>query len=189
MSQRAHSPSPPSTTRKIRIHSLFLHTWLPWLLPKVNYVYRTGPLTSSMSALMELETKPALTSHTQTSQPTASSTTQTKKTLNPLYQWFHVLIPPFNHLVECMQQFPSQTMSKLTAPLSPPSPKSGIPSITMKNMSATLKRSFESLEPCNTKARPAKMTRWQLLLHDSTKSGDWTWNLPLAHHLPLTSPM
>ena len=47
----------------------------------------------------------------------------------------------------------------------------------------------ELLKHCDTKASPVKMIRWQLLLHDSTKSGDWTQNIPLTCHLLIMSPM
>ena len=110
-----------------------------------------------------------------------------QETLRPPHQKFHVLIPPFNHLAEWVWWSPSQTTLMLTTPSSPPLPKSTTPSITVKSMLATLKRSSESLELCDTEAHPVKMMKQQLLLHNLTKSDNWNLNLPLAHHLPITS--
>ena len=179
----------PSAMTKIRIHSPFLHAQLPQLLPKVIYVYRTRPHTLSMSPPTELAMKLESPSLTQMSPLTASSMTPTKKTSHPRYQRFHVLVPLFNHLAECMQQFPSQMILKQIKPSLLQSPKFETLSTKTKSTLATLKRLFGLLEPCDTEACPAEMTRWQLLLRDSTKSSDWTQSLPLVHHLPITSPM
>lgn len=52
----------------------------------------------------------------------------------PLYQKFHILVPPpFDHLAEYMWQFPSQMTSKLTTLLSLLSPESETPSTMMKS--------------------------------------------------------
>ena len=111
-----------------------------------------------------------------------------QENIDPPYQRLHVLVPLFDHLAEYTWQFPSQMTLKLTALLFLLSPESETLSTTMKSTSPTLKRSSELLGPCDTEVYPVKMMRQQLLLHDSTKSGDWTLNLlPLSH--PISSPM
>ena len=94
-------PTTPPSSKKIRLHSPFLHARLPQMLPKVQYAYkskkprsRSELPDSSGSVKMDLRTSPVSVSHTQTSPPLVSSTTPTKKTYHPQQQ-FHVLIPPF----------------------------------------------------------------------------------------------
>ena len=166
------SPNSPSEMKKIRIHSPYFNTCLPQFWSKNNFAYKTGLWASSVSLMTEPAMKPGSPYLTQMKLPTTSSTAPTKRISCPPYQKFHVLIPLFNHLAECVQQFPSQTTSALIAPSSLPLPESVILLTMVKSMSATLKRSSELLMPCNTEAHPGKMTKQQLLLHDSTKSGD-----------------
>ena len=82
-------PTTPLPSKKIQIHSPFLHTRLPQMLPLVQYAQQSPPLLHST----ESETK---TSLTQKNLPPANSMTQTKKMYRrqslpqPL-----VLVPPF----------------------------------------------------------------------------------------------
>ena len=173
---------------KIQINSPYCHTCLPQFQSKINYAYKTGPCASSMSPLTEPAMKWESPSHIQTSPQTTSTTTPTKRTYHPPYQKFHVLIPLFIHLAECMWQSHLQTTLALTKPSSLPSLVSETQSTMVRSTLATLKRSSELLKHCDTEACPAKMTRWQLLLCNSTKFSNWNLNLQLAHHLPITSP-
>ena len=69
------SQNSSSETKKIRVHSPFLHVRLPQMLSLVQYVYRSHHFTLSKS-----ETKSSLI---PTSPPPVSSMTQTKKTSHP----------------------------------------------------------------------------------------------------------
>ena len=62
----------PPPSRKIQIHSPFLHARLPQMLPLVQYARRSPPQLHSTESEMK-------TSHIQMSPLLASSTTQTKK--------------------------------------------------------------------------------------------------------------
>ena len=174
----------PSESRKIRIHSPFLHTQLPQMRPLLNYAYRTP----RHPALSVSETK---TSHIPTSPPLVTSTTQTKKTYSPPYQKFHVDIPPFErHSEGPKQPSLSQTTPLLTKQSSPLSPECATPSTMVTHTSARLKRSSASLVPSDTEGRPVKMTKLRHSSHNCTRFDNWNMDLsrlPLRHQHPLTS--
>ena len=171
-----HLQNSLSEPKKIRIHSPFLHTQLPQMCPLLNYAFRTPRQPASSAS----ETG---TSHIPTSPPPVSSTTRTKKTYHPLYQRFHVVIPPFVHRSEELKRpSPSQTTLPPTRQYSPPSPECAIPSTTATRTSARSKRSSTSLAPSDTEGHPAKMMKLQHSLHNCTRFDNW--NLDLSR-LPL----
>ena len=195
-----HTPNPALQSKKIRLHSPFLHARLPQMLPKVQYACRSKkPLSksrspdSSGSVKTGPQTSLASVSHTQTSPPPVSSTIPTKKTYHPR-QRFHVLIPPFKHPHHSAgPDTPSHSL--MTPPPTKPSWPPSLECITTSTMamctSSRLKRSFESAELLDTEARPAKMMKLRHSSQDSTKYDDWNLDLsrlPLRHQHPLTSP-
>ena len=177
-------PTTPPSSKRIRIHSPFLHARLPQMLPYLQYLYK-----SRRSALSASETQ---TSHTPTSPLPASSTTQTKKTSHPPYKQFHVLVPPFaHHLGEPKQPSLSWKTPLQIKPSLPPLPECVIQSTMATHTSRGLKRSFRSLAPSDTEGRPAKTMKRQHSSPNYTKFDDWDLNLsrlPLRHQHPLTSP-
>ena len=181
------SQNSPSETKKIRVHSPFLHARLPQMFPLVNYVYRT--FRQSPSHQPPLSTSGTATSLTLTSLLPVSSMTQTKKTLHPPYQQFHVVVPPFaHHLAESRQPSPSPTTPIPTKHSSLPLPEYETTSTVATHMSGRSKRSFKSLVPSDTKGRPAKMAKLQCSSRDYTKFDDWNLDLSclsLRHQHPL----
>ena len=194
------TPNPAPQSKKIQLHSPFLHARLPQMLPKVQYAHRSktplsksGSPDSSGSAKMDPQTLSASVSHIQTNPLPASSTTLTKKTYHP-HRQFHVLIPPFKHPHHSAgPNTPSHslTMSPPTKPSWPPL----LECVTMSTVATcTLSRSkrlFKSAELSDTEAHPAKMTKLRCSSQDSTKFDDWNLDLsclPLRHQHPLTSP-
>ena len=177
------SQNSPSETKKIQVHSPYLHARLPKMFPQVNYAYRTRPLP-------HLSASGTVTSHTLTSLPPVSSTTQIKKMWHPPYKLFHVVIPPFTHHSEgCKQLSPSWTTPLPTEPLSLLLPEFVTMSTVATHTLAISKRLFGSLAPSDTEERPAKMTKQQPSSRNSTRAGDWNLSLPpLCHYLPLTLP-
>ena len=177
-------PTTPLPSKKIRIHSPFLHARLPQMLPLIQYLYKSCRSASSAS-----ETQ---TSHIPTSPLPVSSTTQTKKTSHPPYKQFHVLIPPFIHRSEEPKQpSPSQTMPPQIKPSSPLSLECVTLSTVATHTLWGLKRSSESLAPSDTEGHPAKMTKRRHSSLSCTKFDNWNLNLsrlPLRHQHPLTSP-
>ena len=177
--------TPPTTPpqSKIRIHSPFLHTRLPQMLPLLQYSYKSRRSDSSAS-----ETK---TSHTPTSPPPVSSTIQTKKTCRhpqPL-----VLVPPFGHKSSGELKCPSHspTMTPSTEPSYPPSQECETTSTTAVRTSSRLKRSSESAELSSTEAPPTMTKKPRYSLPSWTTSEGWNLEqrlIPLHHHHPLTSP-
>ena len=169
-------PSSPSEVKKIHLHSLFLHTQLPQMLPWVNYTYRTQPLPRSSAS----EKK---TSHTPTNQLPANSMTPTRRISRHPYLPFHVLVPLFKHSrsVGHKHRSHSRTTPTPTMPSSPLSLEFVTTSTMVTCTSPKLKRSLGLVPPSDTKGCPAKMTKRQLLLHNSAKSSDWNLNLPLCY--------
>ena len=177
-------PITPPSSKKIWIHSTFLHVRLPQMLPYLQYSYKSRRSASSAS-----ETQ---TSHTPTSPLPANSTTQTKRTLHPPYKQFHILVPPFvRHLEEPRHPSPSQTTLPRIKPSSPPLPECVIQSTVATRTSRGLKRSSRSLAPSDTEGRPAKTMKRRHSSRSYTKFDDWDLDLshlPLRHQHPLTSP-
>ena len=192
--------NPPSESKKIRLHSPFLHAWLPQMLLKVQYARRSKMLPSrsaSQDSSESVKTGPLTslvsTSLTQTNPLPANSTTPTKKIYRHPYQQFHVLIPPFKHHHSVVPDTPSHspTMSLQTKPSSPPSLEVITTSAVVARTSNRLKRLSESGAPFKIKGHPVKMKRLQHSSRDSTKFDDSDLNLsclPLRHQHPLTLP-
>ena len=165
------SQNSPSEPGKIRIHSPFLHARLPQMRPLLNYAYKTPRQpASSVSG--------TATSHTPTSPPPVSSTIQTKKTYRPLYQKFHVIVPPFvHHSEEPKQPSPSQMTPPPIKQSLPLSPKCAILSTMATRTSARSKRSSVLLVPSDTEGRPVKMTKLRHSSHSCTKFDNWNLDL------------
>ena len=189
----------PPQSKKILLHSPFLHTRLPQMLPRVQYARRSkiplpksGLQGSSESAKTGPPMSPESTSHTPMGLLPASSTTQTRKIYHPPCQRFCILVPPFKHhyhLAEPDTPSHSPTTSPPTKPSSPPSP-GFVTTLTVATCTSNrLKRLFELDALSDTKGCPVKMMMWQLLLRNSVRSDDWNLSqIPLHHRLPLTTP-
>ena len=192
------TPNPTSESKKIRLHSPFLHARLPQMLPKVQYTCRSKtPLSrsasqdSSESAKTDPLTSPASISHTQTNLLPANSMTPIKKTYCP-HQQFHVLVPPFkhhHHSAEPGTPSNSLTTLPLTKPSSPPSLECVTMSTVATRTSNKLKRLSESATPSDTKGHPVKVTKLRHSSRSSTKFDNWNLDLsrlPLKHQHLLT---
>ena len=183
------SLTPPTTPppSKIRIHSPFLHAWLPQMLPLVQYTRRSPPLLRST----ELGTK---TSLTQTSPLPANSMTQTKKMCRqPSYPLPPILVPPFEHKYLggpiCPSCSPMTTL--LIGPSSLPSQECETTLTVAVCTSSRLKRSSGSAELSSTEEPPMTMKKPRYSLPSWTTSEGWNQEqrkVPLHHHHPLTSP-
>ena len=191
--------NPTSESKKIRLHSPFLHAQLPQMLPKVQYacwsktlLSRSALQGSSESAKTDLPMLLASTSHTQTNPLPVSLMIPTKKTYRHPHQQFHVLIPPFKHHHRSAGlDTPSHslTTSLQTKPSLPPSPEFVTPSTVVMRTLNRLKRLSGSAMPSGTEGHPANMTRRQLSLRILVRSDDWNLSqIPLHHRLPLTVP-
>ena len=180
-------PTTPPSSKKIRIHSPFLHARLPQMLPLVQYARRSPPLLHSMVS----GTK---TSHTRMSPLPASSTTQTKKTCRRLpYPQQDELTPPseLSRLAGRELPFPSPTTMPSTEHSSLPSREYETTSTVAIRTSSKLKRSSELAELFNTEEPPATMKKPRYSLPSWTTSEGWNQErrlIPLHHHHPLTSP-
>ena len=178
-------PTTPPPSRKIWIHSPFLHARLPQMLPLVQYAWRSPPLLHSTMSGMK-------TSHTQMSPLPVSSMTQTKKMCRrPLYQ--NELTPPSKLIHSEGQERPffSPTMMPSTEHLSPPSQVYERTSTVAIRTNSKLKRSLESAELFNTEELPVTMKKPRYSLPSWTTSEGWNLErrlIPLHHHHPLTSP-
>ena len=194
------TPSPTSESKKIRLHSPFLHAQLPQMLPKVQYARRSKTLPSksilqdsSVSAKTDPPTSPASVFHTQTNPLPANSTTPIRKTYH-LHQQFHVLVPLFKHH-RCLAA-PGTPSHSLTTLLQTklsllPLLECVTTSTVATRMSSKLKRSFELVAPSNTKEHPVKTKKPRCSLHGSSKYDNWNLDLsrlPLRHQHLLTSP-
>ena len=195
-----HTPNPATESKKIRLHSPFLHTRLPQMLPKVQYAHKSKtPLSrsvsqdSSESAKMDPPMSPASVSHTQTNPLPASSMTPTKKTFHP-HRQFLVLVPPFkHHCHSVIPDIPSHLLTTLpqTKPSSLPSLECVTMSTVATHTSSKSKRLFELVTPSDTEDHPVKTKRPRCSSRDSTKYNNWNLDLsclPLRHQHPLTSP-
>ena len=182
-------PTPPTTPpqlKKIRIHSLFLHTRLPQMLPLVQYMWQSPPLLHSTKS----ETK---TSHTPTSPLPVNSMTQTKKMCCHPSNQPCVLISPFKQKYSEELRCPSHSLmtTPLTEPSSPPSQEYEIMLTVATCTSSRLKRLSESAELSNTKEPLVMMKKLRYLLPSWTTSEGWNLEqslIPLHHHHLLTSP-
>ena len=180
-------PTTPPPSKKIRIHSPFLHARLPQMLPLVQYVWRSPPLLHST----ELGTK---TSLTQTSPLPVSLMTQTKKMCrHPSYLQPLVLVPPFEQKYLGGLRCPSRSLMTTlsTEPSSLPSQEYETMSTVAVRTSSRLKRSSESAELSNTEEPPMMMKKPHYSLPSWTTSEGWNREqslIPLHHHHPLTSP-
>ena len=179
-------PTMPLSSRKIQIHSPFLHAQLPQMLPLVQYVRWSPPLLPSIKS----ETT---TSHTRTNPLPVNSTTQTKKTCHRPSSPPHVLVPPFKQKhsggPECLSHSPMMTSS--TEPSSLPSQEYETTSTMATRTSLRLKRSSESAGLSNIKEPLVTTKRLRYSLPSWTTSEGWNleWRqIPLHHHHPLTSP-
>ena len=182
-------PATPPLSKKIRLHSPFLHARLPQMLPKVQYARRSPPLLRSTAS----GTK---TSLTQTSLPPVNSTTQIKKTCRrPLYPQPLMLVPLFEHKYSEEPTCPSHslTTTQSTGPSSLPSQEyETTPTAAVAvRTSSKLKRSSGSAGLCNTEEPPTTMKKPRYSLPNWTTSEGWNQErrkIPLHHHHPLTSP-
>ena len=193
-------PTTPPQSKKIRLHSPFLHAWLPQMLPRVQYAHRSKmPLSkrasrdSSESAKTDPPTLLVSVSHTPTNLLLASSTTPIKKTSRHQHLLPLVLIPLFKQKHSEEHERPSHSLmtSPSTEPSSPPSQEYETMSTVAVRTSSRLKRLLESAGLSSTAEPPATMKKQRYSWCSWTTSEGWNleWSqIPLHHHHPLTSP-
>ena len=179
-------PTMPPPLKKIWIHSLLLHAWLPQMLPLVQYTRRSPPLLHST----ESGTK---TSLTQMSPLPANSMTQTKKTSHHQHLLLPVLVPQFKpkHSEEPKHASHFPTMSPSTELSSLLLQEYETTSTVAARTSSKLKRSSELARLSSTAGPPAMTKKPRYLLPSWTTSEGWSLEqrqIPLHHHHPLTSP-
>ena len=164
-------PTSPPPLKRILLHSLYLHTQLPQMLPRVQYTRKSKkPLSrnesqdSSESVRMALPTSLASTSHTLTSLPLASSTTLTKKTSHHHLQPY-ILVPQFkqSHSAECEHPFHSPTTNPSIKPSLQPLPEYEAMSTVAVRTSSKLKRLSESAGLSNTVEHPVTTKKQRCL--------------------------
>ena len=190
--------NPSSESKKIRLHSPFLHARLPQMFPKVQYTrWSKTPLSRSASegSSRSAKTGPPMSlasaSPIQMNPLLESLTTPIKRMS---HQQFCVLIPPFKH-DHCLAEHDTPSSSLTTSPPTKPSLPPSLECVTQSTMatrtSNKLKRSFESVELSNTEEPLVKTKKLRRLLPSSIKYDDWNLDLsrlPLRHQHLLTSP-
>ena len=192
-------PTTPPQLKKIRLHSPFLHTQLPQMLPRVQYACKSKTLPSknvsegsSESAKTALPTLPASISLTPMSPLPANSITQIKKMCRrPSYPQLYVLVPQFklNRLEEQEHPYHSPMTKPSIKPSSLPSREYETLSTTAVHTNFRLKRSSELAGLSSTAELPAKTKKQHCSLPNSMPYTHWDLKrIPLLHHHPLTSP-